>query len=169
VVSLTVGAATHLLWDACTHSDGFVVAVLPALRIVLWDIGGYRVFVYKLLQHGGSAFGLCMLAFWSWQWMRAASMARVLDDWQPPAVVRRAVCLGLLLVPLGGGVVAGLGHIRQATGVWALQRFMGYGVIMALTLLVVLLLVGGMLWRLWEAHEKSRQVAPTPERLTPTG
>src|SRR6266511_5349257 len=35
LVSLIVGAATHLLWDAFTHGNGFVVAEFPAFRALL--------------------------------------------------------------------------------------------------------------------------------------
>ncbi len=63
LVSLLCGAATHLVWDAFTHPGTPVVNALPLLQVELANIGGYHVYVFKVLQHGSSVLGLGLLAF----------------------------------------------------------------------------------------------------------
>lgn len=160
LVSLLVGAATHVLWDAWTHDDGFVVQDWPALLTVLWNIGGYRVTIYKLLQHGGTCVGLGCLTYWSWQWMRTAPLQAPTAHWQPPDATRRPAWLLSLLAPGVGGVIAGLLQIKQATGIWALQRFVVQTAVIALMLLGALLLSFGALWRLWAGWHSLSRVRP---------
>lgn len=73
LVSLLLGASTHLAWDAFTHESGVAVRAFAPLRAEVFLIGSYRVFVYKVLQHGSSVFGLCVLAWWTLAWQRETS------------------------------------------------------------------------------------------------
>jgi hypothetical protein len=57
ITSLLVGAATHLLWDALTHSDD------PALTGPNW------------WQHASTAAGTVILAGWAWRKLRDAPQA----------------------------------------------------------------------------------------------
>ena len=52
-----VGMLTHVGWDAFTHSSGIAVANLPILTAQI-KFGIYEIPVYKMLQHGGTLFGL---------------------------------------------------------------------------------------------------------------
>jgi hypothetical protein len=57
-VSLLLGAASHLAWDAFTHPSAPVVRALDVLRAPLFAVGSYQVFTYKVLQHGGTLLGV---------------------------------------------------------------------------------------------------------------
>jgi Domain of unknown function (DUF4184) len=163
LVSLGVGAATHLLWDACTHEDGFIVAEVPALRAFLWEVSGYRFYTYKLLQHGSTLIGLSLLAVWGWQWFLATSVHHHPRRWQPSEAVRLTVLLVLLAAPALGGLSSGLWHMGDAGGLLALQRFAGHAVITAMRIGGTILLSLGVVWRLWEAWGvswPSRRVEP---------
>jgi hypothetical protein len=154
LVSLLVGAATHLVWDAFTHEDGFVVAASPALRTLLWEIGGYRIFPYKGLQHGSTLIGFSLLARWGWQWYISTSVHHEPCDWQPSAVVRVPALFVLLVAPALGGLLSGLWQMGDVTGMKALQQFMGHGIITALSIFGTILLGFGVIWRLWEARRR---------------
>jgi hypothetical protein len=71
VVACLLGSVTHLVWDACSHRDGWVVAHVPAL---LSDVGGRPV--YALVQDGSSAGGLLLLVVLLLRWTRPAHTAR---------------------------------------------------------------------------------------------
>ncbi len=63
VVSLVLGVATHVLWDALTDDTGLLVEHLVPLREAAtagWD--GSRV-----LQHASTGLGLVVLAVWLWR------------------------------------------------------------------------------------------------------
>ncbi len=59
-VSLALGAGSHIVWDAFTHGDGWVVMRWSGLRAEAWGLP-----VYKLLQYGGGVLGLVALALWA--------------------------------------------------------------------------------------------------------
>ena len=69
VVSLLLGAISHLAWDAFTHDRGLVVRNVPDLRVPIEEFGTHRP-LYNLLQHGSSLLGLALLAFWYWRWLK---------------------------------------------------------------------------------------------------
>lgn len=58
--SCLVGMATHVFWDAFTHSSGFFVVNIDFLRssISLFDMS---VPVYKILQHGSTMVGFLVI------------------------------------------------------------------------------------------------------------
>lgn len=56
LVACVLGSVTHVLWDACSHRDGWVVEAVPALRGTL---AGHPV--WALVQDGSSALGLLAL------------------------------------------------------------------------------------------------------------
>lgn len=67
-VSLVLGAATHIVWDAFTHAGAFGVRLFPVLNTLLFEAHGYRLYLFKLLQHLSSVLGLALLAWWGWRW-----------------------------------------------------------------------------------------------------
>lgn len=64
VLSLVIGAFSHIGWDAFTHSTGWGVRLLPGLNN---DLG--PVALYKGLQYGGGVFGLLALGLWFCRWL----------------------------------------------------------------------------------------------------
>jgi hypothetical protein len=106
VISLLLGAATHIAWDSITHSGTSTVRALPALDAHLFSVGDYPVYVFKVLQHGSAAVGLLLLVWWSWWWLRRAPV--------------NAVALPVSLSPTQRlAVLAGIAGITVLTGVWA--------------------------------------------------
>lgn len=69
LLSLGLGALTHIGWDAFTHGHTEVVARFDFLRAELGSIGDYPVRLYKVLQHVSSAVGLLSLALWLQEWL----------------------------------------------------------------------------------------------------
>ena len=63
-IAVIVGALTHVLWDAFTHTNTFVTNAFPALRTELFEYHGRAVRVFFVLQVLSSIFGLFMLWIW---------------------------------------------------------------------------------------------------------
>ena len=61
--SLAIGIATHVVWDLFTH-DG------PVAEVLLLNTQLGPLEVHKWLQHGSSAVGLAVLAWWAARWVR---------------------------------------------------------------------------------------------------
>jgi hypothetical protein len=63
VPAIVLGVWSHLLWDSFTHSDGWVVHRVAALRSPV-SIGAYHGTVFHVLQYLSSVLGLLVLVAW---------------------------------------------------------------------------------------------------------
>lgn len=63
---LVVGAATHLVWDAVTHTDGAAVRYWPMLRLSV--VGPHRL--YNVIGYVSSLGGLPLLGAITLRWYR---------------------------------------------------------------------------------------------------
>lgn len=57
-LSLILGAATHVVWDSFTHTNGVGVQTFPVLSTHLFFAEGREYRVCNVLQHASSLFGL---------------------------------------------------------------------------------------------------------------
>lgn len=55
VYSALLGMLTHVVWDAFTHSGGFMVRNIAFLNTT---VTSFEIPIYKFLQHGGTLIGL---------------------------------------------------------------------------------------------------------------
>lgn len=137
-----LGIATHLVWDAFTHRDGWVVRHVDAMQSRVGPL-----LVADWLQLGCSALGLVVLAGWALRWWRTT----------PP---RRPVPRARGLLPVGAALVvlAFLGAARRAApiapellrdpfdrGAW--RAFVTLGLFGAGGGAMVAALLTGVLWR----------------------
>lgn len=68
--SAILGMLTHVVWDAFTHKNGFMVTKLPFLGHT-FHIAGYDIPLYKFLQHGSTLVGLTIIL--AYMYYRATS------------------------------------------------------------------------------------------------
>lgn len=91
-LAILVGAFTHLAWDAFTHTDGVVVAAIPALRAPVLATHDLRW--CQLFQHGSTLFGLAVLFLWAKRtWNRFPATARRFEPAQLASLITSALCL----------------------------------------------------------------------------
>ncbi len=106
LVSLCVGAATHISWDAFTHGDGPGVLAIPLLRTHLFSVASYDVPLYKLLQHASTLLGLSLLTRWSWRWLRTAPIQTLRLSISFSPLQRGLLLATLLALPVIGALLA---------------------------------------------------------------
>ena len=117
MVSLMVGALTHVAWDALTHS---------------YDDAAQR---HNWLQHASTALGTMVLAWWSWRKLRLVPAA-------PPGPLSPLARASVVLVLLGAGALAAcITAEPPAADLRALRQFLRTGGIAAMQALSVALLV----------------------------
>lgn len=69
-ISLVLGTATHIAWDAFTHRGGWGVLLLPVLQQPVFRLQGMNVPAYDGLQLTSSLVGLAAMA-WAYRgWLR---------------------------------------------------------------------------------------------------
>jgi hypothetical protein len=71
------GAVTHLIWDAFTHENARGVRMIPWLEEPIVEIGNHHMAGVRLMQDGGSLFGLLVVLGLVWYGLRAGSEAPV--------------------------------------------------------------------------------------------
>jgi hypothetical protein len=101
IPAIILGTWTHLLWDAFTHSDGWIVHRVAALSAPV-TIGSYTGPMCHVLQYVSSVFGLAVLAIW---YTRLRAPARVHPD---PHAPRSAVGPILLLAASAAVLIGGV-------------------------------------------------------------
>lgn len=106
VLSIVIGAVSHLIWDAFTHRDGWFVTRSALLQS---EPGGMPI--YKLLQYGGGIFGVLALLIWFVIWLNQAktySPVETLNSrWRGLAIFCIVLCS--LIVAWVAGVVNQVG------------------------------------------------------------
>lgn len=56
--SALFGMFTHVVWDSFTHVNGYMVLEFPAIFTNTYNIYGFKIPLYKCLQHGSTFLGL---------------------------------------------------------------------------------------------------------------
>ncbi len=96
VLSILLGAATHLLWDSFTHQGRWGAELLPELEEPLLDVMSREFHVTHLLQHLSTALGVGVLAL---VYRRAMHAQPPLHDPQRASRIRLLLaCLAVALL-----------------------------------------------------------------------
>lgn len=62
VISILIGAASHIFWDSFTHDHGYFVQTIPALQNSV-DFLGRQIPILKILQHSSTLLGGLVIVF----------------------------------------------------------------------------------------------------------
>lgn len=60
LISLVIGAFTHLFWDAFTHHNGYFATKMDILYHVI-SLAGHDIYLYKILQHVSTLIGMLVI------------------------------------------------------------------------------------------------------------
>ena len=60
LISVALGAASHIAWDGFTHPQGLFTPRFPVLKHIV-KIHGYHLYVFTVLQHGSTLFGALII------------------------------------------------------------------------------------------------------------
>lgn len=143
VLSLLLGAASHIAWDAFTHANTVVVRHVDLLRAPL-ALGGHVFPLYKVLQHLSSAVGCLVIAAYVVRWWTRTPSCQPLQDRPGPG--QRLSVLLLVAGAAAAGSLAGILYRPAAS----LERGLFNAVVtgMATAALALLLLAAGRRFRL---------------------
>jgi hypothetical protein len=62
IVSIIIGALSHIFWDSFTHDSGFFVKTIPYLKTSI-DFLGIQLPIFKILQHGSTIIGAIIIVY----------------------------------------------------------------------------------------------------------
>ncbi len=99
VLSVLVGAWSHVAWDLFTHDNPGVIARLPVLDDVVVRALGHSLRLFSALQYASSVAGLVLLAGAYARWLATAPRARDIEVPHVPRAVRTAALALLAIAP----------------------------------------------------------------------
>jgi hypothetical protein len=62
IISILIGAASHIFWDSFTHDNGYFIQTIPTLQKSV-DFSGRQIPILKILQHSSTLLGGLVIAF----------------------------------------------------------------------------------------------------------
>ncbi|MGI9103822.1 MAG: DUF4184 family protein [Terriglobales bacterium] len=158
LAGVAVGIATHLLWDAFTHEEGWGVRHWSALRLMLFHVGPTRITVWKLAQHGSTLLGAIVILLYVLRWYRNApqSEQRLPVRLSPAAnLMIVAVCA---FAAVGLGLARGLSQWTPGPGLSPWQHLAASFAVTSVTVAVLELVIFSVLWHLViEKRQRTRR------------
>lgn len=150
-ISLLLGAATHLGWDAFTHGGTPVLRADRFLRAPLLAIGSYPLSTYTVLQHGSTVFGVVVLGWWIRRWLQTAPIGPAPSA--PISGRERVVAITILVaVPVACGIVVALSRLSSSVTDAHLQKAVGKGLVSAFASFGATLFTFSTWWQLAVRH-----------------
>ena len=71
VLSLFIGAVSHLAWDSVTHKHGWFVRNFSVLRSPVQILPGITIEICRVLQHISTAIGIAVLIYFFISWYKS--------------------------------------------------------------------------------------------------
>jgi hypothetical protein len=105
VISIWLGAFSHIFWDSFTHLTGWFVEYFSVLA---YPIG--QMPLYKLLQYASGLFGLLGLGVWAMRWLADAVVEPSIESLSSRGKAIAGLTIGLTAV-----LMMGLAIVRDAT------------------------------------------------------
>lgn len=153
VLSILIGAGTHLFWDGFTHEYGWAVSRLAFLSKSVLEIGSRSIPAFKFLQHLSTLSGGVVLLCSFLYWLGRASRKEVEESLRRSAK-SRLICVSLLLFgAINLGLLCSWWNVTQLGEPRVLNVWLGYFVVGVHSGLVVELILFGIYW-----HSRGSQI-----------
>ena len=148
ILSLFIGALTHVIWDSFTHSDRWGVQQLPILNTAIIETTYGSIKGYKILQYISTLVGATLLLYFYWRWLKQATKESIQPSLQ---LAFKTKLLIILLMGLSTGFLAmSYGFLRVFPVInWlSFYYFLQYAVIAGISVWVIELVIFSMFWHL---------------------
>lgn len=146
VLSLGVGALTHVVWDGFTHYGAPGMQLLPVLGTTVAHVFGRTVRLYNVLQHASTLLGLSLLIWWTVRWYRTAQAPGPAGP-RLPERTRVLLVVTIMMVTALGSFVGGWNVARAGQGWWAVEAFVWHAAVWGMGTFALSLVLFGLVSR----------------------
>lgn len=167
VVSVAVGACTHLAWDSFTHGSGVAVRAFPVLQTRVPLAGFYAPRLFTVLQHLSGAVGLGILAVLGIRWYRRTAPGPAAGSRPLPAWAKAAFWLVVVLPSATVGMTLLGSRLGSEDSLHLLRRSVRMAVFPAGTVLLMSLTTAALVWRVGGAGRLGRSRVRARRALDP--
>jgi len=151
LISLVLGALTHVIWDFFTHQSG-IPQHIAWMDTPLINIDGYDIMPYRVLQHLSSILGLALLFYWLARWYkRKKDIKSTTNYWQAPRALKTISITILMVISLIGALLNGYINLPDTDvlyGMYSAQVFIRHGIVGGVGALLLCCFGLGLLYRL---------------------
>ena len=152
IVSLLIGAATHIIWDAFTHENA-LTDYLTWLSTPLLTLDDYQIMPFRVFQHAGTVAGLALIGWWVYRWYKTTSPIQQLA-WQPNSIIQRCALLLIILIPGLAGLFYTYINMPSSNvlfGLHSLQHGIKFGIVGGGAVFIITSAVVGVFYQ-WLLH-----------------
>ncbi len=125
LVSILLGSLTHIIWDSFTHAGSSIVEQFPVFKTLLFEVNGYKVWLYKLLQHGSSVFGFLIILIYIFHWYQTTNATHSINPVSPPLKHKAVIIISLVALPLLISISFKLSLLPETYSLTSFQPFVG--------------------------------------------
>lgn len=150
LISLILGAVTHIIWDYFTHQSG-IPQVIPWMNTPVTNIDGYDIMPYRVLQHLSSLLGLGVLLFILFRWFKRTSPITDKLYWQAPRWLRSVTILILFVLSSLIAAVYAYMHMPETDvlyGLYGAQIFLKTAIVVGAGIFLLGSFLMGLLYQL---------------------
>ena len=145
LLSVLLGAATHIVWDSFTHGGAAGVELFPVLETRLFRVSGYTAYVFSVLQHSSSIIGTAILVAWIARWYRRAPRHPLAASELSPHT-RKRLLAAIAIVVVAVVVARAVTRFPDEPTLRALQPFARRLIVAGLSSLVVAVTAYAVIW-----------------------
>jgi hypothetical protein len=156
VLSLFIGALTHVIWDSFTHSDRWGVQQLPILNTTVIETTYGSIKGYKILQYISTLAGATLLLYFYWRWLKQATKESIQPSTQ---FTFKTKLLIILVMGLSTGFLAtiyGFLRVFPVINWFSFYYFLQYAVIAGVSVWVIELMIFSMFWHFFKIDRPER-------------
>jgi hypothetical protein len=150
-ISVLIGSATHILWDAFTHRAYWPYRHWSFLRMPLAVPILEHTVMYKMLQYISSVVGLALVAIWVWHWYRTTEPVDHPITQTYTVAQRFLITIILPAIAICYAFFRAHEAIRKLDGIRAVANFSADALVTAIAIFGLGLLVFGVVLRRREA------------------
>jgi len=142
VLSLSIGAFTHIAWDSLTHLQGWTVQQLPVLSTPVIEIAQISIRLYQILQHGSTVFGAALLLYWYLKWLKQSPTQPI--NLSVPLLSTRTKLYIIIIIGLGAMIGAIVYSFLLPPH--SIYQFLVQTVIVAVAISFIEVIIFGIFW-----------------------
>jgi hypothetical protein len=152
ILALLLGAFTHILWDSLTDPNSITLGHTPWAQRNLITIGGYHLYVYRLVEHCGTLLGAGAIAWVVRRSCLCQALRPARLSSHPEERFRVTALATILAIPSAAGVYAGTRADLPSEWLQATRYFLHRSVIWGGRIGGLVICIYSAIW--WARHAK---------------
>ncbi len=156
LLSILIGAFSHVAWDSFTHSYGWVVRHYPFLQTPIFHVGPLSFPLYEFLQHLSTIIGIVLIIIWTSYWFKQSTLADIPSRSSFTAPHKKIIFPIMCLVAFSIAAITGVIDIfpLPMTIYQRCSFFLGHLFIVSISVLLIEMVLFSLLWNIQEKVEE---------------